>query len=159
MAPILRGDGQPFSMGVRCDESTLGYPLNITGGFGNTGTHRVVLPQLTASSCSRMRPPGELQFLAIAVARALLGDAPDFDVEPLAYVGVQASPLFVVLGIVAGLAAALYNSLLLGTLAAMDRLSHGLEPEITQFRASKILAKHAFAYEDQSWLVIQDHHF
>jgi len=33
-------------------------------------------------------------------------------------------PLFVLLGIAAGLAAALYNSLLLGTLAAMDRLSH-----------------------------------
>jgi CIC family chloride channel protein len=61
---------------------------------------------------------------AIAVARALLGDAPDFDVEPLAYVGVEALPLFVLLGIAAGLAAALYNSLLLGTLAAMDRLSH-----------------------------------
>ena len=61
---------------------------------------------------------------AIAVARALLGDAPDFDVEPLAYVGVEALPLFALLGIAAGLAAALYNSLLLGTLAAMDRLSH-----------------------------------
>jgi CIC family chloride channel protein len=61
---------------------------------------------------------------AIAVARALLGDAPDFDVEPLAYVGVEALPLFLLLGIAAGLAAALYNSLLLGTLAAMDRLSH-----------------------------------
>jgi len=61
---------------------------------------------------------------AITVARALLGDAPDFDVEPLAYVGVEALPLFVLLGIAAGLAAALYNSLLLGTLAAMDRLSH-----------------------------------
>jgi CIC family chloride channel protein len=61
---------------------------------------------------------------AIAVARALLGDEPDFDVEPLAYVGVEALPLFVLLGIAAGLAAALYNSLLLGTLAAMDRLSH-----------------------------------
>ena len=61
---------------------------------------------------------------AIAVARTLLGDAPDFDVEPLAYVGVEALPLFVLLGIAAGLAAALYNSLLLGTLAAMDRLSH-----------------------------------
>jgi chloride channel protein, CIC family len=61
---------------------------------------------------------------AIAVTRVLLGDEPDFDVEPLAYVGVQALPLFGVLGIVAGLAAALYNSLLLGTLAAMDRLSH-----------------------------------
>ena len=39
---------------------------------------------------------------AIAVARALLGDAPDFDVEPLGYVGVEALPLFVSLGIAAG---------------------------------------------------------
>ena len=38
---------------------------------------------------------------AIAVARARLGDAPDFDVEPLAYVGVGALPLFVLLGIAA----------------------------------------------------------
>jgi chloride channel protein, CIC family len=60
---------------------------------------------------------------AIAVARALLGDAPDFSVEPLAYAGVRTWPLFVALGAVAGLAAALYNSTLLRTLAAMDRLS------------------------------------
>jgi CIC family chloride channel protein len=45
---------------------------------------------------------------AIAVARAFLGAAPDFTVEPLAYVGVQVWPLFVALGAVAGLAGNLY---------------------------------------------------
>jgi CIC family chloride channel protein len=59
---------------------------------------------------------------AIAVARVFLGAAPDFTVEPLAYVGVQVWPLFVGLGAIAGLAANLYNGALLGTLAVMDRL-------------------------------------
>ena len=60
---------------------------------------------------------------AIAVARALLGHAPDFRVEPLAYVGAQTWPSLVVLGAVAGIAASLYNCTLLGTLTATDRLS------------------------------------
>lgn len=60
---------------------------------------------------------------AIAVARALLGHAPDFTVEPLAYVGVQTWPLFLALGAVSGLGAMLYNATLLRTLAAVDRLS------------------------------------
>jgi CIC family chloride channel protein len=60
---------------------------------------------------------------AIAVARALLGAAPDFTIEPLAYVGVEIWPLFVALGAVTGLAGTLYNRALLGTLGAMDRLS------------------------------------
>jgi CIC family chloride channel protein len=59
---------------------------------------------------------------AIAVARALLGDAPDFTVKSLAYVGVQMWPFFVMLGAAAGLAGALYNIALLQTLAATDRL-------------------------------------
>jgi chloride channel protein, CIC family len=59
---------------------------------------------------------------AIAVARALLGAAPDFTVEPLAYVGVKMWPLFVAFGGVAGLAGHLYNGTLLRTLAVMDRL-------------------------------------
>jgi chloride channel protein, CIC family len=59
---------------------------------------------------------------AIAVARALLGVAPDFDVKPLAYLGVRSWLLFAALGAVAGLAAALYNTALLAALAAMDRL-------------------------------------
>lgn len=41
-----------------------------TGGFGNTGTHRVVPPQLTASSCSRIRPPGTIP-LAVSLPRML----------------------------------------------------------------------------------------
>jgi CIC family chloride channel protein len=59
---------------------------------------------------------------AIAVACALLGHAPDFDVKPLDYPGVEDWPLFAALGAVAGLAAALYNSALLAALAVMDRL-------------------------------------
>ena len=59
---------------------------------------------------------------AIAVARALLGAAPDFAVAPLAYPGVQTWPLFVVLGAVAGLLAALYNAALLRALVVADRL-------------------------------------
>lgn len=59
---------------------------------------------------------------AIAVARALLGAAPDFGVAPLAYVGAEVWPLFVALGAIAGLAAHLYNRTLLGALAIMDRL-------------------------------------
>jgi CIC family chloride channel protein len=60
---------------------------------------------------------------AIAVARVFLGAAPDFSVEPLAYVGVQVWPLFVGLGAIAGLAGNLYNRALLGMLATIDRLS------------------------------------
>ena len=60
---------------------------------------------------------------AIAVARALLGASPDFEVKPLAYLGVRSWLLFAALGAVAGLAGALYNSALLGILAAMDRLN------------------------------------
>jgi CIC family chloride channel protein len=59
---------------------------------------------------------------AIAVARAFLGDAPDFAVKPLAYVGVQMWPFFVMLGAAAGLAGTLYNIALLQTLAAADWL-------------------------------------
>jgi chloride channel protein, CIC family len=58
---------------------------------------------------------------AIAVARALLGHAPDFTVAPLAYTGVGTWPLFIALGVVAGLFAALYNRALLGALAVADR--------------------------------------
>jgi len=71
---------------------------------------------------------------AIAVARALLGHAPDFEVKPLGYPGVEDWPLFAALGAVAGLAAAFYNSALLATPAAMDRL--GRWP--VEFRAAVI---------------------
>jgi chloride channel protein, CIC family len=60
---------------------------------------------------------------AIAVARLLLGHDPDFHVEAPAYPGIQALPLFVALGAVAGLAAMLYNSTLLGALRLAERLA------------------------------------
>ena len=59
---------------------------------------------------------------AIAVARLLLGPAPDFHVEPLGYPRLLAWPLFVALGVVAGLAATCYNSTLLGAVRMMERL-------------------------------------
>jgi chloride channel protein, CIC family len=59
---------------------------------------------------------------AIGVSRALLGDAPDFDVGPLPAVGAEALPLFYALGAVAGLVAVAYNRALLATLAAVERV-------------------------------------
>jgi CIC family chloride channel protein len=58
----------------------------------------------------------------IAVARVFLGDAPDFHVDALAYASAEATPLFFVLGAVAGLAATAYNRALLEALAAAGRL-------------------------------------
>src|SRR5262245_48320299 len=60
---------------------------------------------------------------AIAVGRLLLGSAPDFHVETLGYPSSAAGPLYLVLGVASGLAAIAYNRALLGTLAAVDRLS------------------------------------
>src|SRR5215831_9861870 len=59
---------------------------------------------------------------AIAVARVFLGDAPDFHVDALSYASAEATPLFFVLGAVAGLAAIAYNRALLETIAAAERL-------------------------------------
>jgi CIC family chloride channel protein len=59
---------------------------------------------------------------AIAVSRLLLGDVPDFEVDPLAFAGPQQTALFFVLGVVAGFLAAIYNRTLLGTLALANRL-------------------------------------
>jgi CIC family chloride channel protein len=59
---------------------------------------------------------------AIAVARVLLGDAPDFHVEPLPYPGFGTVPIHLALGIVAGCAGVAYNRTILGTLAVADRL-------------------------------------
>ena len=59
---------------------------------------------------------------AIAVARVLLGQAPDFHVEPMPYPGFATVPIHLALGVVAGLLGVAYNRTLLGTLAAADRL-------------------------------------
>jgi len=69
---------------------------------------------------------------AILVARLFLGDAPDFHVAiaafatmatgPLAYAPAASWPLYLGLGVLAGLLAALYNRALLTAVAAADRL-------------------------------------
>jgi chloride channel protein, CIC family len=60
---------------------------------------------------------------AIAVSRSILGELPDFHVGALAYSGAEIRPLYLTLGAVAGLVAIAYNRVLLGTIAAADRLS------------------------------------
>jgi CIC family chloride channel protein len=59
---------------------------------------------------------------AIATARALLGDQPDFTVASVDPVPTLGHPLFFVLGAFAGLLAVAYNRSLLATLAAFERL-------------------------------------
>lgn len=72
--------------------------------------HRIAIAALAASAT------------AIAVARTLLPDAPDFIVAPLSYGDPVTRPLFFVLGGVVGLLAVAYNSTLLATIAAAERL-------------------------------------
>ena len=59
---------------------------------------------------------------AIAVARVLLGNAPDFHVAPLPQPGFGTLPIYLALGVVAGFLGIAYNHTLLSTLAAADRL-------------------------------------
>jgi chloride channel protein, CIC family len=53
---------------------------------------------------------------AIAVARLVLGDQPDFAIQALAYPGFDTAPLFFALGAAAGLLAVVYNRTLLATI-------------------------------------------
>ncbi len=64
---------------------------------------------------------------AIGVSRFVLGDAPDFHVVPLAYVGAAAQPQFFVLGAVAGLLGVVYNRTLMATIAAVGRVRLPIE--------------------------------
>jgi CIC family chloride channel protein len=73
--------------------------------------HRIAIAALAAS------------FTAIAVGRLFLGDAPDFHVDALNATAAGARALFFVLGGVAGLLAVAYNRMLLGMLAAAERLA------------------------------------
>ena len=59
---------------------------------------------------------------AIAVARVLLGDAPDFRVEPLPYPGFGTVAIHLALGVVAGFLGIVYNRALLAILAAFEQL-------------------------------------
>jgi CIC family chloride channel protein len=59
---------------------------------------------------------------AIAVGRVLLGNVPDFYVEPLPYAGFGTVPLHLVLGVLAGVLGVAYNRAILGALAVGGRL-------------------------------------
>jgi CIC family chloride channel protein len=83
---------------------------------------------------------------AIAVARVFLGDAPDFHVDALAYASAEATPLFFVLGAVAGLAAIAYNRALLETITAAERLAEcrpccAMRPSTTRCASTRCAAK------------------
>jgi CIC family chloride channel protein len=59
---------------------------------------------------------------AISAARYLLGQAPDFNVVPLAYPGLGALPVHLALGLVLGALGVAYNRAILGALRATDRI-------------------------------------
>ncbi len=59
---------------------------------------------------------------AIAVARPILGQEPEFSVEPLAFMSFGALPLYLALGVIAGVVGTLYCRAIVGTLSAMHRL-------------------------------------
>jgi len=60
---------------------------------------------------------------AIMVARIMIGPGPDFGVHDLPYPGAAAEPLFLMLGVAAGLLAVIHNRALLAALALADRLA------------------------------------
>jgi CIC family chloride channel protein len=59
---------------------------------------------------------------AIAVARVLFGENPDFIVEPLPYLGFGTVPIHLALGVAAGLLGVAYNRAIIGCLAVSSRL-------------------------------------
>ena len=59
---------------------------------------------------------------AIGAARVLLGQEPDFHVEPFTYPGFGPIPFYLALGVIAGLLGAAYNRAILGALRATGRL-------------------------------------
>src|SRR5215467_1882190 len=59
---------------------------------------------------------------AIAVARAILGHAPDFQVAAIPYQSMGTLPLYVGLGVVAGLMAICYARSVLGLMSVAERL-------------------------------------
>jgi CIC family chloride channel protein len=78
--------------------------------------HRIAIAALAASAT------------AIVTARAILGDQPDFIVPPIAAVPAPGQPLFLILGLLAGLLAVAYNRSLLMTLRLFERM-RALTPE------------------------------
>ena len=99
--------------------------------------HRIAIAALAASAT------------AIATARALLGDQPDFTLPPLGHVPTLGLPLFLVLGVVAGLLAVAYNRTLLATMALFERL-RALPPEMRAALVGAAVA--AVAWFAPSWV-------
>jgi len=67
---------------------------------------------------------------AIALARLLLGNGPDFHLAPLPYSGFATVPIFLVVGTITGLLGVAYNHALLRALAAADRLGRWLSVDM-----------------------------
>src|ERR1700751_5916103 len=67
---------------------------------------------------------------AIAVARLLLGNGPDFQLEPLPYSEFRTVPIFLVLGALIGLFGGAYKHVLLRQLAAAERLGPWLSGDV-----------------------------
>ena len=67
---------------------------------------------------------------AIAVARLLLGNGPDFQLEPLPYAGFATVPIFLVMGAIVGLIGVAYNHTLLWALASAERLGRWLSGDM-----------------------------
>jgi CIC family chloride channel protein len=59
---------------------------------------------------------------AIAIARLVVGHSPDFSVPPLPYLGIETAPVYLVLGIAAGLLGVGYNRAILGAMNVSERL-------------------------------------
>jgi chloride channel protein, CIC family len=68
---------------------------------------------------------------AIAVARLLLGNGPDFQLESLPYSGFATVPIFLVMGAIVGLIGVAYNHTLLGALATAERLGRWLSVDMS----------------------------
>jgi CIC family chloride channel protein len=77
---------------------------------------------------------------AIAVARLLLGNGPDFRLEPLPYSGFGTVPIFLVLGAITGLLGVAYNRVILGALVAAERLGRQLPGEIRAMTIGAVVA-------------------
>ncbi len=99
--------------------------------------HRMAIAALAASAA------------AIATARAILGDRTDFAVPPLDSVPTFGLPLFLVLGLVAGVLAVGYNRSLLATLSLFERL-RAVPPEGRAAAVGAAVA--AVAWFGPSWV-------
>jgi CIC family chloride channel protein len=89
---------------------------------------------------------------AILISRLFLGDAPDFHVTvstqaaiatgPLPYVAAAAWPLYVALGIAAGVAAGLYNRAVLGAMSLAVRLDDHCPVEVQGAAIGALIRRH-----------------